>query len=179
MSTQRTKAELDVLFADNTTRQITPERLRDFVESCVPSYGALHFDDPGTPTAIATVSTWTKAANVSTLHAAPNRFSQPVNNRLQYDGTTTVMAAVLGTLSFTAAGNNKVLAFAIAINGVIDNASKVRTKITTGTDVQAVTVTAHAVLAPGDYVELFVMNETDDTDLTVEHAHITALAFLI
>lgn len=178
MSTQRTKAELDVLFADNTTRQITPERLRDFVESCVPSYGALHFDDPGTLTPIAAPATWTKATNTSALHATANRFSQSANNRLRYDGTTNVVSFLIATLSFTAAGNNKILAFALAINGVVEEASKVRTKITTGTDVQAATVTMHPVLAPGDYVELYVMNETDDTDLTVEHAHITALAFM-
>lgn len=178
MSTQRSKATLDALFPDNTARLITPAMLRDFVESCVPSHGALHFDDPGTLTPIAASLTWTKAANASSLHNGSYRFSQAANNRLQYDGVTNVFSLIVATVSLTAAVNNKYLAVTLGINGTPIEASKMPTKIGTGGDVQAVTAVAHPTLTPSDYIELFVMNETDDTDLTVTHAEIIAFAFM-
>lgn len=179
MSTQRTKAALDALFPDNTTRAITPSRLRDFLESCVPSYGALHFVDPGTLTVIAAPSLWTKASNASTLHNGAHRFSQPQSNRLQYDGATTVMAFAIATASFTAAANNQVLAFSLGVNGTVIEESDSRSKIASGSDVQAATVIAHAILSPGDYLELFIRNDTSDADITIDHGHIIAFAYMI
>lgn len=179
MNTQRTATTLQALFPNNTTRQITPDRVRDLIESNIPSYGAMHFDDPGTLTAIATVSTWTKAANTSTLHNGANRFSQEANNRLRYDGAVGVVAFMTATIAVKSAANNKQFSFALGVNGTIEEASRSTTKVATGGDIQHVTVTLHALLSPNDYIELFVMNETDDTDLTIVHAHITAQAHMI
>lgn len=178
MSTQRSKATLDALFPDNTARLITPAMLRDFVESCVPSYGAMHFNDPGTLTPIAASLTWTKAANASALDDGAYRFSQAANNRLQYDGVADARSMITATVSLTAAANNKYLAVTLGVNGTPLTASKMSTKIGTGGDVQSVTVVAHPTLTPSDYVELFIMNETDDVDITVAHAEIIAFAFL-
>jgi hypothetical protein len=177
MGTQRTKAALDALFPTNGNKEISADRLRDFLESCLPSTAGLHFDDPGTPTAIAVAGTPVKATNVSTAHDL-YRFTHPVDNRLLYGGTVAVKAQVTATLSFTCAANNQVLAFYIAVNDVVIASSKIRSKIATGADVQAVTITAHPTLNPGDYIEVWVANETSDADLTVEHGHVHAVAFL-
>lgn len=176
MGNLQTQAELDALFADNDTGDISPARLRDFVESCVPSAGAVHFTDSAA-TPIATVDTWTKAANASEL-LGDKRFDMPASNRLRYTGTKTARARVIATLSFSCAANNQVLAFAIFINGVIHDPSVIRTKLATGADVQAVTIMAYAELELDDYVEVFVFNDTSDADITVEHGHMHALAFL-
>lgn len=177
--TQRSKADLDLLFADNATRDISPARLRDFLESCVPSLGTLHFADPGTPTIIGASSTFIKAENVSVLYATPNRFSMPANNRLQYDGPADgVSCLVLSTLAVQSANNNQVLAFAIAKNGVVEVPSIIRTKISTGTDVQSVALFAYVTLDAGDYVEVWAANDTSASDITINHGHLRALAFL-
>lgn len=179
MSTQRTKATLEALFPDNTTRQISPDRLRDFLESCVPSYGALLFDEPAIATPIAAASTWTKAANTTTLQSGAYRFSQAADNRLTYDGVTSVIAHANATLAVIAAASGKTFSFALAINGLVEEASRSTVTIATAGETQHVAVSVHIALAPGDYLELYVRNETDDTDLTITNANFTAFAFMI
>lgn len=179
MSTQRTKATLEALFPDNVTRQISPDRLRDFAESCTPSYGTILLDDPGVATPIAAASTWTKAANTTTLQAGAYRFSQAADNRLAYDGVTSVIAHASAMLAVVAAASGKTFSFALAINGAIEEASRCTVTITTAGETQLIAISIHAVLAPADYLELYVRNETDDTDLTITHGHFTAFAFMI
>lgn len=177
MSTQRTKAALDALFADNATGAITPSRLRDFVESALPSTGGIHLDTPGSLTAIAAPSTFVKVAGTTSLHGG-YRVSMPANNRLQYDGTETVNALALYTIAFTAETDDQKIAFGIAVNGVVVASSVSHTTIAVGADVQAITVIGHPTLAPGDYVELWVANETSAGDVTVERFHGQLLGFL-
>jgi hypothetical protein len=176
-STQRSKDTLDTLFADNTSGLITPARLRDFVESAKPSMGGLHFDGPGDPTSIATAETFVKASNETTLQGA-YRFSAPADNRLQYDGPEDVAAIVIATLAFTCADDDQVLAFALAINGTVVDASIIRTKIATGADIQAVTIMAHPTLESGDYIEVWVANDTSDADITIDHGHMHVAGYL-
>lgn len=177
MSTQRTKAELDALFPTNMTRNITAAKIRDFIESCKPSYGHLHFHDPGSATVIAAPSTYVKAGNVSHLHSA-NRFSMPANNRLLYDGDAVIVCNILSAFSFLCAVNNQILAFAIAINGVVNAGSVIRAKIGTGTDIQAATVAAQVILNPGDYAELWVANDTSAGNVTIDHGIVQVTGFL-
>lgn len=176
--TQRTKADLDTLFADNTTKQITPSRLRDFLESCVPSAGGIHFHDPGTVTVISAPATFVKAANTSELHPPTNRFSMPADNRLRYDGVVPVLARMIATLSFFTAANNQICHFALYINGVQVVPSRVRTKVASGGDIQAVTIMACETLNPGDFVEVWLANDTSASNITVDHGHLVATTFL-
>lgn len=176
MATQRSKAELLAFFVENVSGSITPSMLRDLVESCVPATAAMHLDDPGTPTVIATPSTFVKAANSTSLHGA-YRFSHSTN-RLTYVGPSTVSALLIATLSFTSAVDNQVLNFAFAINGVPSVTSSVRAKTLTGTNIQAVTLTDHATLAPNDYAEIWVSNDTSASNLTIVHGHVSAMTFL-
>lgn len=175
MATQRSKAELLAFFVSGV-ENITPDMIRDLVESCVPGGAAMHFDDPGSPTTITTPATFVKAANTSTV-AGAYRFSH-TNNRLTYDGPAPASLMLVAMMSFTCAANNQILDFAVAINGVVQVPSKMKAKISTGTDVQAVALTAHATLAPGDYVEIWVANETSAANITIAHGLVHAMAFL-
>lgn len=177
--TQRTKAQLTTLCADNNIGAITPQILRDFIESSTPSTGLMHFHSPGVATTISAPSTFVKAANVTELHSNAYRFSQPLDNRLQYTGTASCVASIAASLSFTCAANNQTLAFAFYVNGVLVGSSKVRTRISTGTDVQAVTLLAQVVLNNSDYIEVWVSNETAANNLTIEHCQVLAIGVLI
>lgn len=177
MSVQRSKADLLALFPTNKTRSITAANVRDFIESCQPSYGSVHFTDPGAPTIIATPATFTKAGNASVLMTG-NRFDMPVNNRMRYQGTVPAVCNLLGAVSFNCAANNQILGFAFAINGAVYVPSIVRTKLGTGTDIQAASIIAQAILNPGDYAELWISNDTSASNITIDHGIFQALGFL-
>lgn len=177
MGNQLTKAELDTLFADNTIRSISPAKLRDLVESaCVP-HGALHYTDGGGATTISTPSTYTKIANTASLDMG-SAFSMSAVGRLRYDGTKTVHALLTAALSITCAANNQTLGFAMYKNGSIITPSIMRTKISTGADVQSLSMHVATDLAPGDYIEIYVANETSASNVTVNHGYISALGIL-
>lgn len=149
---------------------------REIADAFGPAMGGLHFDDNATPTDIVTQNVWVKASNASSLHSASG-FDQPVDNRIRYTGLERARAAAIATLSFTCASNNQVLEFGFFVNGDESTASFVRTKITTGTDVQTVTIMSHPTLSPGDYLEVWCRNTTSNGDITIVHGHVHVLAF--
>lgn len=176
--TQKTKAQLDTLLANNTSGSITPANLRDFVDSCKPSRGAIHFTDTATATTINTQGTWTKASNTGTL-IGDHRFSMPSDGRLQYDGTETIWARVAISLSISlVSGSSDVVAAGVGHNNAIYLPSIMRTKLAASGDVQGVSLLVDLELDPTDYIELFLLNETTTADLLVSHGYMTALGFL-
>lgn len=177
MGTQRAKAELDVLFADNDIGSITPAKLRDFVESAKPSRGVIHFVDPGTPTTIATIGAFVKASNTSTLESA-FRCSMPDANRIRYDGVATSSAILAAALSFTCAANNQVLAFTVARNGVVLPNLTMNTKIATGADIQALAVVGDGEISTGDFVEIWLANLTSTASVTISQGYVRLFGFL-
>lgn len=150
---------------------------RDVADDMGPAVGGLHFDDDGVvATNITAQNGWVKCANTSEGHSL-TQFSAPGNNRLQYDGTEPARCMIIATLSFTCVSNNQILEFALFINGDEATASLMRTKVTTGTDVKAITIMSHPTMSNGDYVEVWCRNTTSDADITVEHGHVHAMAF--
>jgi hypothetical protein len=184
MSAQRTKAQLDALFADNESSQISPADLRDFVESCLPSSGGMHFVQPGSMTAIDTEETFVKAENETLQHTSV-RFSMPLDNRLQYDGTVPARVLITGTLCAKVVTSNQLLAFAFAVNGEIVESSITRTKVGETSDIQgqtdihAVPIMAQVIMEPGDYLEVWLSNDSGDADVTIDHGHVHVIGFLL
>lgn len=175
MGTQHTQAELDALFADNTTRSISPARLRDLVESCVPSSGTLVFATA--PTAIAAAGDFVKASNVTTLQAE-RRFTMPAVNRLRYDGAAQVVAHIAAALGVTAAADAQVVAVGIALNGVVVADTVQRLLLGAAGELSHVSLVTDLDLEDTDYFEVFVANDTSDEDITIDHGSVRALAFL-
>ncbi len=167
MGTQRTKAELDTFFADNVTGLITPSRLRDFVESLACSDGSFYVTTP-VATAISVAGDFVKAAGTTTFIDG-HRTTMPVNNRLLYGGVALVRAHIMANISFICASDDQVI---LAKNGVEVAHSRMDHLIATGADVQHMTIGADMDLESGDYVELWVTNNTSLGSVTVQRGYV-------
>lgn len=125
-------------------------------------------------TNIATVNTPVKAAGTTT-YADLHRVSTPTDNRLTYDGVKTRAFQYVCSLSMTSPANNKVINFYLAKNGVVLPTSKQVTKIATGTDARGLSLSGVVILAPGDYIEIWVENTTDSADIMLESLNLSIL----
>jgi len=96
------------------------------------------------------------------------RTSSPVDNRLVYKGTKTRFFSYTVSMSVTAASNNKNFSFYLAKNGVILPESMQRRKIATGADIGSISLSGVVEMATNDYIEIWVENINDATDITAE-----------
>lgn len=96
------------------------------------------------------------------------RTSSPIDNRLVYTGTKTRYFSYTGSISVTAAQNNRRFVFYIAKNGSILPESEQSRKIANGADRGSISISGIVQLAPNDYVEVWVENINDNTDITIQ-----------
>lgn len=82
--TPRTKAALATLFADNVAGDISPQDLRDFLESMSLPFGEMYVSTPSATTI--TGASFQKLNGTTTLGQA-NLFDMPASNRLRYTGS--------------------------------------------------------------------------------------------
>ncbi|KKL52554.1 hypothetical protein LCGC14_2284320, partial [marine sediment metagenome] len=132
-------------------------------------------------TTIAVTGTYVKAAGATaTLHLDDWDDDGGTDNRLRYIGAGSVHLCISVQLSFTIDGNLKVIAFRIAKNGDATTteaiASTVNRKAAQGADVGAVPLFAGFEVVNGDYIEIWLTNETDTSDVRVEHAQLLVLS---
>ena len=174
--TERTKSAILTLLADNTSGAISPQDVRDTVVSLIPGYGGMYISSAAATT-IAGASTWTKGAGTTTSTGLSN-FTMPADNRLTYTGTPDVHCHIAMSFSVTSAGNNKTYEFGVALNGTINTASIVSRKIATGADVGSSACHTDITLSTNDYIEMWVQNTSDGTNMTYEYGYLFALAML-
>jgi hypothetical protein len=109
----------------------------------------------------------------TTSSASLFRVTSPANNRLTYGGTKSKRFTVVCSLSAIATGNNKNFSFYIAKNGVVLPESKQHLKCSSQVDRGSVTLSCTVLLATNDYVEVWVENNTDNTNLDVESLNLS------
>lgn len=179
--TARTLSEVQSLLGNNNTGAISPQDIRDMLESLLPDFGEIHYNDTPVEDEIETKDVWIEATAGTWLLTAspvPRNFSMGVAGRLQYDGNETRLVLVSMPVVMISAGNNKTYEFAIGVNGTpIDETISQRT-IGTGSEVGATSCAGLLSIAPGNYLSLMVRNITDTTNLTFNHANIIAVSFL-
>ena len=173
---RKTHAQLTALLADNSSGDISPQDIRDMLESLVPAFGSFSLS-AAVETSIATVSTPVKCAGTTTAHTTPRDFTH-TNGRLTYTGPTDQHLHVASTISFMTAGSNKVISFYLAKNGSVIAGSKTSRKIGTGSDVGSIALHWDLMVSENDYVEIWVENETDNTNLTASTLYLFALGML-
>ncbi|MNU72489.1 hypothetical protein D3C71_619550 [compost metagenome] len=104
----------------------------------------------------------------TTASANLYRMTHPTNNRLTYTGSKTRSFLISSSLSITQPSSNRYFSFYIAKNGVIIPESRQDVKVVNSTDQVSLTISAWATLAPGDYVEVWVENQSATTNMTVQ-----------
>lgn len=96
------------------------------------------------------------------------RMTHPTNNRLTYTGSKTRSFMISSSLSITQPSSSKFFSFYIAKNGVIISESRQDVKVVNSTDQVSLTLSCWATLAPNDYVEVWVENQSATTNLTIQ-----------
>ena len=135
-------------------------------ESDEVSTGSVYITTP-IETSIAAVNTPIKVAGTTTAYGL-FRTTSSTDNRIEYTGTKTRYFKYTASVSITAATNNKRFNFYIAKNGVVLAESKQSRKISTGADIGSISTSGLIQLQTGDYIELWVENIDDSTNITAQ-----------
>lgn len=123
-------------------------------------------------TVIASANTPVKASGTTT---AVNLFrvTSPSNNRLTYAGTKTRRFQVTGALTATMASVfGTYFTVSVAKNGVILTESKQKVRIANTSDQVSVVLSCTVSLATNDYIEVWVENNTDGTDIVLQNLNL-------
>jgi hypothetical protein len=132
--------------------------------------GNMYLTTPVTTT-FSGVNTPTKVLGTTT---AVNLFrvTSPASNRLTYAGAKTRSFVVTGAMSITSSTNNNYYTIYIAKNGVIQAQSAQTQKIANGADQGAFSITCTVTMAPNDYIELWISNNTSTASAVVQTSNI-------
>jgi hypothetical protein len=128
--------------------------------------GNMYMTVPAT-TVIASTGVPVKVAG-TTATVGLFRVTSPASNRLTYTGSKSRSFHVICSMTATQPSSNKFFSFYIAKNGVILPESRQEIKIINSSDQGPITLSCRVSLAPNDYIEVWVENETAATDLTVQ-----------
>lgn len=177
--TQRSLSDLLTnLFQDGQSAgAITPQDVRDLIESLSPPYGGLSFVTPAATT-IGTPGTLVKAAGTTALTNL-RKFTMPVDNRLVYTGVPDRHFHIAMSMSVTTAGTNDDVSIAIAKNGVVVAHSKLTRFMATGTDHGSTASHADFMLSTNDFIELFTTNEDTTSDVTIQQGYLFAVGMIM
>lgn len=161
--------------AVGATPSITPQDLRDIIKSLTPSVGALYFSSAAA-TSVATQSVALKAAGTTAaLGTATSDITVATTNRLTYTGTPTRTFLVMASANITCAADAKLLRMHVASGGTVVTGAFVEWTQILGATVYAVSCVALVSLATNGYVEIFLSNETDAEDMTVQDGQLVAI----
>ncbi len=176
--TPRSLSALLALFSDDQgIGAITPQDMRDLIVSFNPPCGGFYITTP-IATPIAEAGTFVKALGTTTITML-NGMTMPISNRLVYTGAPDRSFHISASMSFTSLGANDNVSLAIAKNGSVLDHSELTRFLASGNDQGSTSVHADAVLSTNDYFELFVTNEDDTMNFTMQQAYLFALGIII
>lgn len=128
---------------------------------------SVSMENNATPTTIASTGTFYKVEGTSTPGTEVQSFTTSVSNRMTYVGASTAVFRMQLVVSMSA-GSSQTVRLRIAKNGATISGSQARIETTVAATGRAFCVVSQAVmtLAPGDYVEPYVANDTATTNIT-------------
>ena len=129
-------------------------------------YAQVTMQSNATATTIATQGTAVKVSGTWVVQIASN-FTGDTTGRLTYNGSTEeVVSAHVSTTFSHAGGGTDDLAVYIAKNGSVITASKL-VRAVTGSNKGNVSTFFNVSMSAADYLEVFVANDSDTSDITV------------
>jgi hypothetical protein len=173
--TQRSLATLKALLADNVAGDISPQDVRDFLESIRRGHAQLYITASAVTTLADTVTFVPVAGTWDTAGPIFN-WTDNGDGRLKYVGAADRVVRVVASLSLTPAANNKVFEVIATLNGAEITGSRQRTKLGSGGDVQTITPIAYATIEPNDLIGLSVRNISDASDVTAVLGNLTVVS---
>jgi hypothetical protein len=123
-------------------------------------------------TAIATVDIPVKVSGTTTS-ATLFRFTMPSNNRLVYTGKKPRRFQVVCSITSTAVSSNRNFSYHIYKNGVKQSESSQSMKMGSGVSAGSLTISCNILLATNDYIEVWVENNTDNSDVTATNLNLS------
>ena len=135
--------------------------------------GAYYMIGNATATTISTISTPVKIAGTTTLNTVSQKFTH-ANNKITYDGALTRIFKISVTTSFTG-GNNKDISVFIAKNGTVDPTSEMLSTTDGSGRAESITTQTIIEMSETDYIEVWIENNSDTSNVTVEYLNAIAL----
>lgn len=175
VETQRNIAALYTLLQDNNTGEISPQDLRDAVETVRSDHGEL-FITSSSATSFGGSEQYVPAAGTFSLSSETNHnFVMDVSGQLKYTGLNTRIFHVAASVSVVSGGSNITMRLGIGKNGSVVASSVIHVRVTTGTDVRSSALHSMVSLSNGEYLELMVGNWTDTSTITLETGNLFAM----
>ncbi len=173
--TERTLAELQALFADNTSANISPQDLRDFLVTMRDPHGGYSIDTPAATT-IAVPGTYVKLAGTTVEDPHIYDYDMPVDNRIRYTEDIDRHAVVSADVTIkTASGTNQLIALQIALNGAPQARSVGKALLKASGEPLSISLHWNGHLELNDYLEIWVTNETSTANVQADtmqlHSH--------
>lgn len=136
--------------------------------------GNYYMRENATVTTISAVDTPVKVAGTTTGNAINQKFTHS-DNRLTYTGALTRDIQVSAVASFTG-GNNKLIGLYIAKNGVAVGDSEMYATTDGSGKAESITVQTVVECEENDYIEIWVENSSDSSNVTVGFLNVIAKA---
>jgi hypothetical protein len=173
MTTQRSLAAVLALFADNTSGLISPEDMRDVIETLRNGMGEIWVAAPS-PTIVADNVTWLENPSTWQLNADSYHWDMVVNGRLRYTGANPRMCHIaISSAVDLVSGANENVEFCCGKNGLPIVPSIIHQGIAAGTaNHKTTTFHAFCMVETGDYLSLMMRNVTSTDDIAVDYAQV-------
>lgn len=170
--TIRTRAQLQSLLADNApNKEITAQRIRDFLVSVLGVYGGIYVNDNATGQGTTTTPAPITAFDQNSPAAGVTPDS--ANDKLTIDADADGDYLIICQLSFSGT-NNASFEFEFYLNGS-PTGYKMDRKLGSGGDVGSGTMFGLASIAAADEIEVYVAAVSGTPTIVVEQAQLFAI----
>jgi hypothetical protein len=158
----------------------TAEELRNLIHSLRNPFGSIARSGAAAPTTPGSAGGYVKAEIDTELINAYQMDTDSSGNRLIYTGRSRRHFHIACSISITAGGASIVSAFKIAKNGTtLLDESIIRRKINVASDIGAAAIHADTFMSNGDYIELWLANETNNFTITVDEFYLFAMGMFV
>jgi hypothetical protein len=172
--TMRSLATLATLLADNSTKDISAQDLRDAVLATIqPGHGEISLDASDV-TAIGVQGTFYVVEGTYSLTSPATNWDMNTNGQLRYIGVEDRVVHITGSFS-NAAANQATVELHVAKDGTPITPSKIQRKMSGSGDIGTGAIHAFTTVSTNNYLTVEVANTTGTDDLTFHTLNLFAM----